>query len=85
MRYDNLQSERAQIPGDPYSKGDLERFQDYRQKTHEHCHTWSWRLWVTGDPETRRRLTSSEAQINLVGENDYPQYLYRIHDVYNLE
>ena len=32
-----------------------------------------------------RRLTSSEAQVILVDENDYHQYLYRIHEVCNLE
>ena len=32
-----------------------------------------------------RRLTSSEAQIILIDENDYHQYLYRIHEVCNLE
>ena len=32
-----------------------------------------------------RRLTASEAQIILIDENDYHQYLYRIHEVCNLE
>lgn len=32
-----------------------------------------------------RRLTFSEAQIILIDENDYHQYLYRIHEVCNLE
>ena len=29
--------------------------------------------------------SSSEAQIILADENDYPQYLYHIHEVCNLE
>ena len=32
-----------------------------------------------------RRLKPSEAQIILIDENDYHQYLYRIHEVCNLE
>jgi len=32
-----------------------------------------------------RKLTPSEAQIILIDENDYHQYLYRIHEVCNLE
>ncbi|MFC1803662.1 NAD(P)/FAD-dependent oxidoreductase [Thermoproteota archaeon] len=32
-----------------------------------------------------RRLTPHEAQIILIDENDYHQYLYRIHEVCNLE